>query len=450
MLAMGRSFRDSILENAGKHPEALKYLAIDPQNPVDNFGLRDEFLFQTYKAEALVARGGQRNLRFNISRLPKEVLIQLRGLLHDLSLGLKTEQQLHNELGPPLSSVLQVLRENGNIVAAKPSPVPIADINLPGVYRLQHASVLYRTRSTGILVDPHFHTTYEPSKEVVFKRSDFEGKVDAILISHSHLDHWWLSSLMMFDVKTPIFVPWVPKSTIICDNMAQRLRELGFENVIDVEWHSEPIIIGDIEISVLPFYGEQPVRYERMKHPSIRNWGNTYVVRSKHYSSWFLIDSGADVEGSMVELAEAVQKRFGRIDFILSNLRKFHIYGPSYINGGLNWLTLSPAQMQRFSSMTEHCTTLGPENVARVCKLTGARYYLPYAHWWGQLGEVGNCELDPADQREMALLAELQSWLARLSCETAITPWRIGDGFVVNPDFRVVPIASGPTASWAL
>ena len=47
---------------------------------------------------------------------------------------------------------------------------------------MQHAGLLYRGRHTGILVDPHFHSSYEPDDlGGSFLRPQFEGLVDAIL-----------------------------------------------------------------------------------------------------------------------------------------------------------------------------------------------------------------------------------------------------------------------------
>ncbi len=115
--------------------------------------------------------------------------------------------------------------------------------------------------------------------------------VDAILISHFHEDHFFLSTLLMFPLDTPIIVPKVPRSTIICADMMELLRNCGFRNVSAVDWYSEPLRFGDIEIQVLPFYGEQPLRFDASAHPDLRNWGNTYVIRAPDFSSWFLIDS---------------------------------------------------------------------------------------------------------------------------------------------------------------
>ncbi len=289
------------------------------------------------------------------------------------------------------------------------------------LYRLQHASLLYLSETTGILVDPHLHSAYEPLLKDNISRFDLEGKVNCILISHSHLDHWSLSTLMMFDKRTPIVVPKVPQASILCDNLQLTLQRVGFENVIAVDWYSSPIVIADVEISVLPFYGEQPLVYEQPFHPHLRNWGNTYVIKTNDYTSWFLIDSGNDAQGKMAEVATYVKDKFGKIDFLLSNLRIFTPHYPFYITGGHYWLSLSPQQMKKFPQMQHHQLTLGAKGVAEIAQIVNPRYYLPYAHWWSELGTT--------TEAEKLEVLQLQRALQEFKCTTEIVPWSIGDGF---------------------
>jgi len=51
---------------------------------------------------------------------------------------------------------------------------------------------------------------------------------------------------------------------------------------------------------------------------------------------------------------------------------------------------IDPNQMKLFDSMKSYCITLGTSNVATISKSVSARYYLPYAHWWGELGHRAN------------------------------------------------------------
>lgn len=444
VMTSGR-IRESVLKAIEDHPEASRYLTIHENTLEETFGLRDEYALQEWSPRALLVHDGVKSLSINLESSSLDQMTALHELLVDMSLGTKSIKSIATDLDEPLAGIFQGLLRNGNVLESDRSPLQIAPDGVPGVYRLQHASLLYRTNTTGILVDPHLHSTFDPGLTCTISRPDLEGKVDAILISHSHQDHWSLSTLMMFPPETLIVVPKVPGPTVICDDMERRLRGVGFRNVMAVDWDSDPIVIGDFELFVFPFFGEQPLRYERSRHPHMRNWGNTYVVRSKFYTSWFLIDSGADVDGSMLDVAENVKRRLGRVDFVLSNLRKFFILGPTYINGGLNWLTLSPSQMLHFDKMRNHCITLGAENVARICRTVAADYYLPYAHWWGELGQVGNSGDDPTGQEELGLVRDLDQWIRKLSCTTSIIPWKIGEGFVASSNgFRLLTARKNP------
>src|SRR2546430_1517732 len=112
-----------------------------------------------------------------------------------------------------------------------------APVGVAGIYRLQHASPLYRNRTTGVVVDPHLHSMYGRGLKRDIYKDQLQGKVDAILISLFHEDHWFLSSLLMFPADIPIVVPKTPRSSIICGNMEALLRGCGFTNVIAADWY---------------------------------------------------------------------------------------------------------------------------------------------------------------------------------------------------------------------
>jgi len=428
-LTQSNTLHDSIQAAAESLPELAKFFVIDHDTD-RSFALRDEYLFSQWAIRELVLCRSDRT-RYDIDLTAGgDALIDLHRLLALSSSGSCDRLSIRDRLSGDMRDLLQSLMESGIIVEQERPLQRFAPVNRAGVYRLQHASLLYRTPASGVLVDPHLHSTYSPGLRNDIYRDQLHGKVDAILISHSHEDHWFLSTLLMFPLDTPIVVPKVPRPTIICGNMEELLRSCGFTNVIAVDWYAAPIRFGDIEVHVLPFYGEQPLRYEDPKHPDIRNWGNTYLIRSDQFTSWFLIDSGSDSLGSMADVARYVRNKFSHVDFMLSNLRPFHIASPLYINGGLNWLTLSPDQLRTFSDMKRHCITLGPSGVAEICDIVQASYYLPYAHWFGEVGCEGDVAVDTPGQSEVGLLKELADSLDELGVRTKIIPWRIGDGFV--------------------
>ncbi len=427
-VARTRDLEQGILTVAEKYPRAADHFVILPGRLEETFSLKDRYLYANVETLALNIHHEGESYEIDLAESFEE-LPELHKVLALCGSGRRNEAEIRGQLNEEGINLLDSMLEIGAVGEREIVTPRFAPEGTPGVFRLQHASLLYRSRQSGILVDPHLHSGFNPGTGSDIYRRELEGKVDAILISHYHNDHFFPATLLMFPPDIPIVVPKVPRSTIICGDMQAQLCAFGFRNVIAAEWFSR-LQFGDMEVHVLPFYGEQPLRFEESKDPTIRNWGNTYVVQSDDYTSWFLIDSGSDARGAMTELAVHVWKKFGQVDFVLSNLRRFMIHTPKYINGGLNWLTLSPKQVRDFVAMAGHCITLAPPGVAQICKTVKARYYLPYAHWWGEVGSVADSGADTPGQGEKDLIQELNENLHRVGGSTEIIPWHIGDGFV--------------------
>ena len=425
------SMETAVMSAVRRDPKYCEYFDIEPGHVNESFGLRNEVMLRQPRFDRLEISSDRNVLTLPVgdgSIEPHEIANFFR-----LCRSARSQRKLlRNFEGPVHRDLFEVLWRNGNLRKSVQPDAQQARFGPPGVYRLQHASLLFRTGQAGIIVDPHFHSNYGSANEPLLDLPAIEPFFDAILISHSHEDHWYPSGLMMCDPATPIVVPRVPRATLLCPDMAGHLSELGSQISISAEWNAEPLRVGDIEVHAVPFYGEQPLRYEQPKDAALRNWGNTYVVVTPWYKCWFLIDSGEDALGSMVESAEAIRRKFGKIDIVLSNLRSFTVCSPLYINGGLNWLSLSAAQMLKFSEMRNDSLTLGARKVAEICKIVDATTYLPYAHWWGKLGgegEVGASSDDAAGSEEMMLLDDLRRDIRSVGCSTRIVPWKIGDGW---------------------
>ena len=103
--------------------------------------------------------------------------------------------------------------------------------------------------------------------------------IDAVVISHSHEDHFCPASLMFFPSDTPIIIPNVKKPSMLCVDMAAILKSCGFTNIIEADWYSSHVV-GDITLHAYPFYGEQPWLNFYSPIPGFRNQGNTFVAVS--------------------------------------------------------------------------------------------------------------------------------------------------------------------------
>ncbi|MGD1931531.1 MAG: MBL fold metallo-hydrolase [Leptolyngbyaceae cyanobacterium] len=426
----------AILAAAKNHDQIARVLFdIDPHNPVESFSLKEPYLFPTQNSalglsytnptiNQFLNNGGNEVIR------DPAIWADVHQVLHLCGRGDLSYQAICEQSSDRMVEFLDNLIKAW--VVREDEPPQRVDLpKAPGVFRLQHAALLFRSQTTGLLVDPQLHSNYSISGlKHDINRAMLEGYVDGILISHNHYDHWHLPTLMQFAPDIPIIVPKVPRASITCDDMAARLRELGFEQVIAVDWYAEPIAIGDLKVHVLPFYGEQPLvpRYDTPKHPDLRNWGNTYLVETADYTAWFLIDAGTDPMGAMQDVARGVRQTFGAVDLVLSNFQplSFNSIGTNLSDWGLDILGTMLSNPQIFATIGKaegaYLSTLGPTGVAEICQLVAAEACLPYAHSWAELGHY--------TEHDEGLLKATQAELTRRACGTQLIPWRIGDGYL--------------------
>jgi L-ascorbate metabolism protein UlaG (beta-lactamase superfamily) len=400
-------------------PAVGRVIAFDPAVGGASFGLCPELLYpgEPHPIDAFQFGRGASFETTAVGELPAS---EVARLLELCASGRHREADLRGAVEGPLAALLDRLLAAGVVGPVEPPRVALPPRGVPCLVRLQHASVLIQSATTAILVDPHLHSSYEPALERSLARSDLEGRVDAVLLSHSHGDHYDLATLAMLPRDLPIVVPRVPRGNLLCEDMAARLRSLGFRRVLDPPWYAPAIEVGDVEVHPLPFHGEQPLVDGPLREPELRNWGNTYLVRTPQASSWLLVDSGNDVSGRAVEVAAHVRATWGPIDLVLSNLREFGAFTPLYVTGaGQFWFALPPALLEEFESLAGSSVTLGPAGVAEVCAVAGARRFLPYAHWWAEPGQRGPGEVE--------LVGRLAQELARRAAPTEIHPWAIGD-----------------------
>jgi L-ascorbate metabolism protein UlaG (beta-lactamase superfamily) len=119
-----------------------------------------------------------------------------------------------------------------------------------------HASVLIEFNGVSILIDPFL--TVLPSQDGIerYTFQDLPPKIDFVLVTHGHHDHFVFETLLRIRHKIGCLV--VPKcSGIFYGDMSLKLmaRAIGFVNVAEVEpLDSIPITNG--EIVAVPFLGE--------------------------------------------------------------------------------------------------------------------------------------------------------------------------------------------------
>jgi ribonuclease BN (tRNA processing enzyme) len=305
------------------------------------------------------------------------------------------------------------------------SSSPRLDWCKPGVYRLQHASLLFRSDAGTILTDPVFHDDWLWAGTL--------PPVDAILISHGHPDHFSLSSLMQFPRDTCIVVPRQERASMLCDDMASLLRMSGFTNVIEPAWYSH-LRVRDVEIDIYPFYGEQPWVNSTSPAVGLRNAGNTYLLDVEGFKTWLLFDAGHECGHTMDEVARRVVETHGGVDLLASNLRIFP-WHPGQIDASGRYLfCFRTEQIENPDAWpTNISITLGPQGVRRLLHATQARAFVPFAHWWHEPGS-SNIVID--GMHAEALLADV-AWEPTPDVPalagTELLRWVIGDRIACGP-----------------
>jgi L-ascorbate metabolism protein UlaG (beta-lactamase superfamily) len=271
------------------------------------------------------------------------------------------------------------------VVARLLGPVP-DDSKLPGdVTFAGHNAVRIASDQAAVLVDPWLvpaSTSYGDYQPIGRREI---GRVDAILLTHSHPDHYDPGSLLQFHPSTRIIVPRVERESLLSANLEFRLRQLGFENVEMLDWWSETTA-GDIAIAALPFYGEQPTNSSQIC-PEVRMAGNTYLVRTPRFSCALVADSGRDRDGDVRDVGLEARRRWGPIDVLFSGYRGWSLYPIQYFESSVRqYLLFVPQELYTVRQSIMN----GAAEAADTAEAWGAQFLTPYgdggAPWYADLG----------------------------------------------------------------
>lgn len=297
----------------------------------------------------------------------------------------------------------------------------------PGIYRREHASLLIRSATTSILFDPVSRGVVCPDSP----HEESDESIDAVVITHEHGDHiHWPSTLCAArSSTTPVYVPVVPRVNLLTHpRFSDSGRALG-QRVEELPWHSA-VTVGDIQIRSLPFYGEQPTAYAPGPVPDLRSWGNCYRITTPQFSLLLLVDSGRDPMGGMDEVVARSVSEDGPVDFVASCLREFS----SPFFGGLStyFATLSLARLRELYAQHVEgklpSTTAGPKLVAQLCGISGAKYFLPYAHGFEGFGvPIQDIGWDLREGSEEHVGAQLSHHLLSNGTRTQCVRWAPGE-----------------------
>ena len=293
----------------------------------------------------------------------------------------ETQADLHSDV----RAMLEMLKREEMVApvasGAAPDALTLADLSFIG-----HNAAVVRSQRTAILVDPllfaasaAFPEDYQPLQVHEL------GPIDAILLTHSHVDHFDPASLMRLPKNVRVVIPKLERETLLAVDLARRLRELGFEHVTPLEWW-QSIRVGDIDVHALPFHGEQPTD-DQMVHPDIRNVGNTYLLRTPTFSAAFLADSGRDGLGDVRDVVARARHELGPIDVMLSGYRGWFMYPVQHLFSSVaRYMPFVPPQL--WGVRQQLMTTM--DGAIDLAERWGARILIPYgdggAPWHWRIG----------------------------------------------------------------
>ena len=286
--------------------------------------------------------------------------------------------------GDPRAEEIGTIGMEGIIDAGGPfelAQLPESDATFIG-----HNAVLIRSGADAVLVDPwilhrseRFGATYQP----LVRRQ--LGPVDAILLTHSHPDHFDPGTLLQFHRGTQIVIPRLERETLLSADLDLRLRELGFENIVCLDWWQQ-MKVGDIEIAALPFFGEQPTNSEQIC-PEVRMMGNTYEIRTPRFSCALIADSGRDREGDVRAVALEAFRRWGPIDALFTGYRGWSLYPIQYFESSVRQYLLFAPQ---FLYTVRQSIMNGIAEAVDTAEAWHANFVVPYgdggAPWYSELG----------------------------------------------------------------
>ncbi len=248
-----------------------------------------------------------------------------------------------------------------------------------------HATVLLSGPRTKLLVDPFLLGRDPKLPEGYQPLTHADVEPDAVLVTHSHRDHFHLGSLLRLGKDTPIFVPEVPRESALSVDMVYRLTELGFTRVRALRWHEE-VTLGDFRVVALPFYGEQPTT-EEVLPPGVRNAGNTYLVEGGGRRFAFVADAGRDRLGDVRSVATEAFERYGPVDVLFGGYRAWSLYPVQYaLTSVPQFLVFTPPALwgTRQKIMNDAHALLD------TAERWHARHVVPYADggapWYWRLG----------------------------------------------------------------
>ena len=244
---------------------------------------------------------------------------------------------------------------------------PENNTHRPIVRFLAHSSLLLRSNSTTVVVDPvcvpRIETQSNAAKRELMR--DVRSS-NFVVLSHNHWDHVHYQTLSGIPRDVALIVPHVRKPSFSNPPLDTYVRALGFCDVrtIDV---GEVMKLGDIELTAMPFFGEAFGNDSEFD-------GFTYYFRWAGRTLYGSVDACFDERGNMDEPMLNVAK-MGELDFFFFGSSDQHHLQPYQAPGPRR---ISDELRNRRDLLRYHPNI---EDVARWSKIVQPKFLVPYAQF---------------------------------------------------------------------
>jgi len=201
-------------------------------------------------------------------------------------------------LGSPAASdelLLSLLSEEPAVVSSPTWNGPDARVRYFG-----HACALVEWKGLSILTDPYIGVWPVSGGIDRLTYDDLPERIDYVLITHNHHDHFCLETLLRLRHKIGCLV--VPRSSgFFYGDLSLKLlaQKIGFKNVVELDY-MQSIALPDGEIVAIPFMGE---------HADLPHSKSGYVIRTGNRRIMFAADSDCLDE----QMYENVRRSVGTI-----------------------------------------------------------------------------------------------------------------------------------------
>jgi L-ascorbate metabolism protein UlaG (beta-lactamase superfamily) len=225
-----------------------------------------------------------------------------------------------------------------------------------------HACILLQTPAFAILVDPTLGYNFDGSREDRFSFADLPDKIDYVLITHNHQDHFLFETLLQLRQKIgTMVVPSSNNGSHADPSLKIMLKHLGFDKIITIDEFDDIQLGAADNIIALPFLGEHGDLNIHSKR--------AYYISLRQKSFLFLADSN----NLDADLYQHILDRIGRVDIIF--------IGMECVGAPVSWLygPLFPTPLGRDHDKSRRLSGSNFDKAWKIIQLFDCEHVYVYA-----------------------------------------------------------------------